>query len=172
MAWSRKTVISHELHSSKGPGYEQFALPRLLLIVVGAHLKAETHDRAIGYRLRERVIERLSARFGPEKHARPHPLTPGVCSDLWYLNNETLRTRPTVSIGGPDVNALTAYLADKLPSVLAVEDVYLVQLDPEYADVVACCWGAEHSDTLASVDAFTERYLDEFLDAALKVGTA
>lgn len=148
------------------------SLQRLLLIVTGAHLRAETHDRPIAYRLRERVVERLNARFGPEKHGRPHPLAPVVCSDLWYLNNEPLRTRPTVSIGGPDVNALTAYLADKLPSVLAVEDVFLVQTDPEMVDVVACCWGADAAATLSAADAFAERYLDEFLDAALKAGTA
>jgi len=93
-----------------------------------------------------------------------------VCSDLWYLNNEALRSRPTVSVGGPDVNALTAYLADKLPSVLAVEDEYLVQMDPELVDVAACCWGAEAGATLAAVDGFAERYLDEFLDAAERVG--
>lgn len=145
-------------------------MPRLLLIVVGAHLRAETQDRAVAYRLRARILELLSARFGPEKHGKPHPLAPVVCSDLWYLNNESLRTRPTVSVGGPDVNALTAYLADKLPSVLAVEDVFLVQMDPEFADVVACCWGAENADTLAAVDAFAERYLEGFLDAALKIG--
>jgi len=143
---------------------------RLLLIVTGAHLRAETHDRPIAYRLRQRVVEKLMERFGEEKHGRPHPLAPVVCSDLWYLNNESLRSRPTVSVGGPGVNALTAYLADKLPSVLAVEDVFLVQADPEMVDVAACCWGADASATLAAVDAFAERYLDGFLDAALKVG--
>lgn len=142
----------------------------MLLIVVGADLRAETGDRPIAYRLRERVIERLGARHGPEKHGRPHPLTPVVCTDLWYLNNEPLRSRPTISVGGPEVNALTAYLADKLPSVLAVENVYLVQADPEMVDVVACCWGADGAATLAAVDAFADRYLDGFLEAALNVG--
>jgi len=44
-----------------------------------------------------------------------------VCSDVWYLNNDPLRSRPTISIGGPGVNALSAYLADKLPSAFAIE---------------------------------------------------
>ncbi len=148
---------------------EAISLQRLLLIVTGAHLRAETYDRAIAYRLRERVMARLNERFGPEKHGRPHPLTPLVCSDLWYLNNEPLRSRPTISVGGPDVNALTAYLADKLPSVLAVEDVYLVQMDPDLVDVAACCWGADAESTLAAVEAFEARYLEEFLEEAAKV---
>jgi len=148
---------------------DALAVQRLLLIVTGAHLRAEAYDRAIAYRLRERIIARLNDRYGPEKHGKPHPISPLVCSDMWYLNNEPLRSRPTVSIGGPDVNALTAYLADKLPSVLAVEDVYIVQMDPELVDVAACCWGAEAGATLAAVEAFEERYLEEFLDEAAKV---
>ena len=107
----------------------------------------------------------LAARGLPETPSNPRVL---VCTDVWYLNNDPLRSRPTVSIGGPGVNALSAYLGDKLPSAFAVEDVLLVQADPEFTDAIACCWGRDTRATAAAVDAFTERYLDAFMDAATR----
>jgi hypothetical protein len=92
-----------------------------------------------------------------------------VCSDVWYLNNDPLRARPTVSIGGPGVNALSAYLADKLPSAFSVENVMLVQADLDFVEVVAVCWGMEPGATAGAVEAFAERYLDGFMEAAIKV---
>ena len=84
----------------------------LVLIVVGAHPKAEMFDRTIAYRLRQRMIGWLDQRFPT---GGPRPLLPLVCSDVWYLNDQSLRERPAVAVGGPGVNALSAYLADKLP---------------------------------------------------------
>ena len=131
-----------------------------LLIVTGAHLDAEVHDRPVAYRLRETIRERLGALGGEGLH-------PVVCSDVWYLNNEPLRTRPTISIGAPGVNALSAFLADKLPSVFTIDDRLIVQADLEMSDLVACCWGADHASTAAAAEAFIERYLEDFLRAAI-----
>ena len=61
-----------------------------------------------------------------------------------------------------------AYLADKLPSAFAVEDIMLVQADLDFHDVIACCWGRDGPTTAAAVNAFTERYLDAFMEAAVK----
>lgn len=137
---------------------------RLILIITGAHLRAEVTDRPIAYGLRKRMTDWLEARGQPESPDQPRVL---VCSDVWYLNNDPLRSRPTVSIGGPGVNALSAYLADKLPSAFAVEDVLLVQADPEFTDVLACCWGRDQQATAAAVEAFCDRYLDAFMGAAV-----
>ena len=87
---------------------------RTLLIVVGAHLRAEMSDRRIAYGLRDRLLAHVDAWDTP-----PAVI---VCTDLWYLNHDDLRRCPTISIGAPEVNALTAYLADRLDSVLAVDD--------------------------------------------------
>lgn len=135
---------------------------RVLLVVVGAHLRAEVADRPIAYRLLARIESWL------KENGESGGLTPIVCTDLWHLNHAELRGRPTISIGGPAVNALTAYLADKLASVLAIEKRLIVQMDPELIDVVACCWGAEAGSTLAAVDAFADRYLDDFMKAAVR----
>jgi hypothetical protein len=140
-------------------------LERLILMVTGAHLRAEALDRPAAYRMQARVSAWLAARglAGPRGGSRVL-----VCSDVWYLNDTGLRTRPTISIGGPRVNALTAFLADKIPSAFAIEDVLLVQAELSFADVVACCWGCNAAATDAAVDAFTERYLDGFMEAATR----
>jgi hypothetical protein len=135
----------------------------MIPLVVGAHPKAEHTDRPIAYRLRERMNLWLA------NHARElaDPLTPLVVTDVWYLNDAALRERPSVSIGGPNVNAFTAYLADKLPSAFTIDDVLMVQMDLAMSDVLAACWGISSPDTLRAVDAFCERYLDQFMDAAV-----
>jgi hypothetical protein len=131
-------------------------LDRLILIVTGAHLHAEATDRPIAYSLANAISEQ-------QRGERGRVL---VCSDLWYLNNEPLRSCPTISIGGPAVNALSAYLADKLPSAFVVEGKVLVQADPGFDEAVACCWGADEAGTAAAVNAFIDRYLAAFLEAA------
>lgn len=137
----------------------------LLLIVVGAHPKAEMGDRPIAYRLRQRMSAWLDQRF-PTPESRP--LVPLVCTDVWYLNDQSLRERPAVAIGGPSVNALSAYLADKLPSAFVIDDVLMVQMDVEVAELLACCWGMSHEDTSAAVDVFIDRYLDTYMRASLR----
>lgn len=136
---------------------------RMIPIVVGAHPKAEHTDRPIAYRLRELMNLWLA------NHADdlPDPFTPIVVTDVWYLNDAALRERPSVSVGGPNVNAFTAYLADKLPSAFTIDDVLTVQMDLAMSDVLAACWGMSSPDTLRAVEAFSERYLDQFMEGAV-----
>ena len=82
-----------------------------MLIVVGAHLRAEVADRPLAYRLRERIHAWLE-KFGTGMNV---PIMPVVCTDIWYMNQEPLQNRPTISLGGPGVNALSAYYGQKLP---------------------------------------------------------
>lgn len=130
-----------------------------LPIVVGAHLVAEVEDRPIAGAMRDALAARLPDGF---------PLVPVVMTDLWYLNTDPLRSQPTVSIGRPEVNALAAYLADKLPSVLAVDDRLIVQLDPELTDPAASCWGVDATATAEAVHAFVERWAGAFIKAAAR----
>lgn len=125
-----------------------------VVIVVGAPPRAEQSDRPTAYALSDRIVRAVPAAV------RPRPL---VCTDLWWLNDPSLRDRPTISIGAPEVNALTAYLADKLPTAFAIDDVLMVQLDPAFGDNLAACWGVNHRQTAAAVDVFAERYLSGFL---------
>lgn len=174
----------------------------LVLIVVGAHPTAELYDRGLAYRLREAIVGRL-ARVGVaaaptevsgagQAAAGPIAQRVLVLSDLWYLNHDQLRSIPTISVGGPGVNALTAHWGDKLPSVLAVDGSWVVQMAGDaglWEDAaiepgpgpgahagdawafgagtpLASCWGADPASTLAAVQAFTQRFLEQFLEGA------
>lgn len=123
-----------------------------ILIVVGAHLSAEIYDRPLAYRLRERVLGALGT---------DQPDRVVVCSDLWYLNRDELRELPAISVGGPTVNAFTAYLGDKLPSTFAVDGRLVVQAAEDAP--LACCWGIDAEGTAAAVEAFADRHLEHWL---------
>ncbi len=133
---------------------------RLLLIVVGAHLSAEQDDRPLGYRLRENILRWQGV------NAETTLLMPVVCTDLWYLNASDLMARPTISVGRPQLNAVSAYFANRLPIALVVEESLQVQLDPEFMNLQACVWGVDASATASGVDLFEQRYLDAFMRSA------
>lgn len=136
----------------------------LLLIVVGAHLKAEQSDRPTAYQLRDQIGAWLTA--GASGGGTRPPLRPLVCTDVWYLNDTSLSVCPAISVGAPGVNAYTAYLADKLPSTFVIDDQLIVQMDPEFGDLTAACWGSSHALTHQACTIFAERYMDAFLNAA------
>ena len=139
------------------------ALPaaQIVLCVVGAHPRAEIEDRPIAERVRESIRAGLKPRSGAREHAAV------VLTDVWFLNDPRLAFCPTISIGAPPVNALTTYLADKVPEVYSVRDVLMVQSDLEHEDLRACVWGETAEATLAATDAFESRYLDAWLDAVV-----
>ncbi|MCE9590807.1 MAG: hypothetical protein K8S99_09820 [Planctomycetes bacterium] len=133
----------------------------LILIVTGAHLRAEMADRPLAYRLQKSVEGWLA------KHAAAlaGPLRVLVCSDIWFMNQPAvLHARPTISVGGPGVNALSAFFYQKLPHAPVHDAETLIQLDPEFTDLRACVWGMNHESTAAAVD----RFIDEFLPAYLR----
>lgn len=130
-----------------------------VMVVVGAHLYAEEHHRPIAYRLCGRLGVAAAGQDGLDA------VRPMVCTDLWWLNDPAMRDRPTISVGGPEVNALTAYLADKLPSAYAVDGLMMVQLDVEFGDPLVACWGRDTEQTEAAVDVFCRRYLPGFLQS-------
>lgn len=126
-----------------------------VLVVTGSTLAAEHWDRPTAYRVREALVGAMGEAWAGRVI---------VCSDLWYLNHDRLRSRPTVCVGAPEVNALSAYLADKLSSLYVIDDVLLVQGDLE--EGVVSCWGITHDATMRAAAAFVERYLAEFVRAA------
>ncbi|UCD76142.1 MAG: hypothetical protein JSV91_04310 [Phycisphaerales bacterium] len=130
----------------------------LLLIVVGAHLQAEANDRPLANRLRDRIVQ-----WQDTNGCAEDGITPYVCCDLWYLNTTDLMERPTIAIGDPEFNAATAYLANRLPTALVVDESLRVQLDPEFIELNACVWGVNPTATAGGVDLFVDRYLDGFL---------
>jgi hypothetical protein len=140
---------------------------RSILLVVGAHPRAEAADRPAAYRLRERIEQWLvdsRERLDGGEHTG---LAPVVLTDLWYVNAVELHTRPAVCLGPPELNAATAWLAVRLPTALMVEERLRIHLDPELIELKVCLWGAGPNGTAAAADVFCERYLTEFLRAAL-----
>jgi hypothetical protein len=134
-------------------------LNRLVWIVVGVQLAAELGDRALAYRIEQQLREKLDA-GADDVGGR---LSPAVISDVYYLNSEEAQSRPVISVGGPGVNALTAQLINVLPTVVAIENTLVIQMDLEMADPRAAVWGMDHLQTVKAAELFVEKgYLEIF----------
>ncbi len=143
----------------------------LLLIVLGAHLGAELADRPLGYRLRDRIVRWQHDTLPPATARTPaasedEPLLAAVCTDLWYLNTPDLMARPTICLGRPELNAASAYWANRLPTAFVIDETLRIHLDPEFINLQACVWGANDGATASGVDLFEQRYLEPFLRTA------
>lgn len=136
----------------------------LLLIVTGAHLRAEQCDRPLAYNLLKAIQDQLHHLT----QSTDWPIEPLVCSDVWYVNHTELHAHPTISIGGPSVNALSAYLYEKLTTALAVEDKLVVQLDVEFGDLRSAVWGVDRQHTAAALDLFNKKYLVGYVRAVMQ----
>jgi hypothetical protein len=134
---------------------------RLLLVVVGAHLRAEVDDRPAARRLQRRIAHWQEGNLPEGERLRAV-----VCTDLWYLNAPELLAQPTISIGRPQLNAATARMAGRLPTVFVVQDALAVQLDPDLAQLRACVWGVDRRATATAVDHFLLKHLERFLRCA------
>ena len=144
---------------------------RLIPIVTGVQLNAELGDRPLAYRVEAEakvILSRLAGSPAPDELPR---LAPVVVSDVFYLNHEPLQARPTISIGGPGMNALSASLVNELPTVVAIEQVLVVQMDLEWHDLRCAVWGMDHLDTVRAVELFlTKGYLETFLRGVVEAG--
>jgi hypothetical protein len=92
------------------------------------------------------------------------PLHVHVVADFRWLNDENWQRLPTISLGGPGVNALAHRWLEELPVTLAVDDRYYIQMDPELAELRASIWGMDNPMTQIAVSAFVQRCLSQFVD--------
>lgn len=137
------------------PTMPELNLDRTILVVTGAVLRAEEMDRALAYR----IADEITRRVGPHSDWRPL-----VISDVLYLNDQQLAGCPTISIGGPGVNNLSAVLLRELPPTLAIDNTLIVQMDPDLNDKRCCLWGMDHDQTVEAVELFLKiGHLDHFL---------
>ncbi len=148
-------IDDHYLEAETGPDTDT-----LLLVVVGAHLRAELTDRPLAYMLVDQI------EGWQRRHVEADRLAPLVCSDMWYLNAAELLSRPTICLGRPGVNAASAFFANRLPTAFVLEETFQVQLDLEFITMQACVWGVNAAATASGVELFEDRYLDSFLRAA------
>ncbi len=136
---------------------------RFILIVVGSTLRAEEVDRPLAYYLKQQVERAIARRPVPEDNT---PTQVAVVADFRWLNDEPLQSLPTLSVGGPGVNALAHRWFDEMPFSLAVDDTYFVQMDPLLTEPRASIWGMDNATTQIAVAIFVERFLSRFLDRA------
>ena len=142
---------------------------RLIAIVTGIQLKAELGDRPLAYRVEQAVREHLATALPRTDPAGPPLLAPAVVSDVFYLNNDEIQRRPTISIGGPGMNAVSAMLVNELPTAVAIENTLVIQMDLEMKDPRCAVWGMNHLDTVRAIETFIAKgYLDTFLKGVIE----
>jgi hypothetical protein len=148
-----------------GEGKEsRMAVPtraRLLLIVTGSTLRAEELDRPLAYYLKQRIEQ-----YDAEHEHEPDlgPLIVRVVADFRWIHDEPLQKLPTISVGGPGVNALAQRWLEEVPVSLAVDERYYLQMDPDLDESRASLWGMDNATTQIAVAVFLERFLPRFLD--------
>lgn len=138
-------------------------VPRIL-IVVGAHMRAEVADRPLAYTLRDAVNTWRTEHGAQLTNVVPEAV---VITDVWYLNNEELHDKPTIALGGPGINALSQAFAQSMDHQPSGDSQVLIQFDPEYTDLRACVWGTDHALTKQGLELFIAQYLDGFLQAVV-----
>jgi hypothetical protein len=132
--------------------------PRLLLIVTGSTLRAEELDRPLAYYLQQQVdraLKRLDL-----------PFQTRVVADFRWMNDDDLQVAPTISVGGPGVNALAHSWFEEVPFSLAVDEQYCIQMDPDLGELRASIWGMDNASTQIAVSVFIDRFLSRFLEHA------
>ncbi len=132
-----------------------------ILIVTGSNLKAEQADRPLAYMLANCMHEKLKQAGSCSKVT--------VISDLWYLNSEPLKELPTITIGSPNINAVTAFFSRRLENVLVIDNMLSIQMDLTCQDLRVALWGNDLKHTKESIFLFKEKgYLDKFVSATCK----
>jgi hypothetical protein len=133
---------------------------RLLLIVCGSTLRAEEVDRPLAYYLKQKIEEQLAAAGDPSEM----PVEVRVVADFRWIHDEPLQALPTISVGGPGVNALAHRWLEEIPVTLAVDEQYYVQMDPDLDEPRVSVWGMDNAATQIAVSVFVDRFLPRFLE--------
>jgi hypothetical protein len=106
---------------------------RVLLIVTGSTLRAEEMDRPLGYYLKQRIEQALNEAVA-EGRAGMDGYVVRVVADFRWIHDDPLQALPTISLGGPGVNALAERWLEEVPVSLAVSERYFIQMDPDLAE--------------------------------------
>ena len=141
---------------------------RWLLIVTGSTLRAEEMDRPLGYYLKQRIEDSLSQAVTKGQHGLEDYLV-RIVADFRWIHDEPLQNLPTISLGGPGVNALSHRWLEEVPVSLAFSERYFIQMDPDLAEPRASIWGMDNASTQIAVSVFVDRFLVRFLDRCATV---
>src|SRR5271157_4061326 len=160
-------LAAHHRIERKGPNMAKALRLRLLLIVTGSTLRAEEMDRPLGYYLKQRIEGILSASADQAGSKHGHDLSDyqvRVIADFRWIHDEFLQSLPTISLGGPGVNALAHRWLEEVPVSMAYSERYFIQMDPDLAEVRASVWGMDNTTTQIAVSVFVDRFLPRFLE--------
>jgi hypothetical protein len=136
---------------------------RWLLIVTGSTLRAEEMDRPLGYYLKQRIEDCLSHATANGQSGLEDYLV-RIVADFRWIHDEPLQSLPTISLGGPGVNALSHRWMEEVPVSLAFSERYFIQMDPDLTEPRASIWGMDNASTQIAVSVFVDRFLPRFLD--------
>jgi hypothetical protein len=136
---------------------------RVLLIVTGSTLRAEEMDRPLGYYLKQRIEQALSEAIAEGRHGLDGYVV-RVVADFRWIHDEPLQELPTISLGGPGVNALAHRWLEEVPVSLAFSERYFIQMDPDLTEPRASVWGMDNVTTQIAVSVFVDRFLPRFLE--------
>jgi hypothetical protein len=126
-----------------------------IVIVTGSDLRAEERDRPTAYRLKQEIDLRSDGQ--PFRRAV-------VVGDSWFLENRIFHQNPTIAIGGPGVNGLSAELVQAVPVAWSQDQRAYVQSAVEDDPKRVLLWGMDAEATMVSVQAFVSQgFLDDLL---------
>lgn len=132
-----------------------FDIRATVLIVVGHGILPEEEDRPTAYELKRLIVDRTQ---GAQDRSAV------VLTDIWALNQEMAEFFPTIAVGGPGVNALTAQIYEELPVAFTRDQELFIQMN-EDGGKRAAVWGMDHPKTREAVEIFVrDGFLDRFLD--------
>jgi hypothetical protein len=141
---------------------------RWLLIVTGSTLRAEEMDRPLGYYLKQRIENSLAQAVATKQSSLDDYLV-RIVADFRWIHDEPLQSLPTISLGGPGVNALSHRWLEEVPVSLAFSERYFIQMDPDLAEPRVSIWGMDNASTQIAVSVFVDRFLPRFLDRCATV---
>ena len=137
--------------------------PRVLLIATGSTLRAEEMDRPLAYYLKQRIEQALAEAIAAGREGLEDYVV-RVVADFRWIHDDPLQSFPTISLGGPGVNALARRWLEEVPVSLAVGERYFIQMDPDLTDPRASIWGMDNATTQIAVSVFIDRFLPPFLE--------
>ncbi len=148
---------------------------RLLLIVTGSTLRAEEMDRPLGYYLKRRIEEAINTSPSASATKKTGDISDyqvRVIADFRWIHDEFLQGLPTISLGGPGVNALAHRWLEEIPISLAYNDRFFIQMDPELSEPRVSIWGMDNPTTQIAVSVFLDRFLSSYLQRCALVPPA
>ena len=87
-----------------------------------------------------------------------------VVADFRWIHDEPFHAVPTISLGGPGVNALAHRWLEEIPFLFKADGRFFVQMDPDMEDLRASVWGMDNATTQIAVSVFADRFLPRFLE--------